>query len=1622
MKKLLLAKTHLTNRFLIFLSYVFLCILSISSVQPSVKIEYPLLVVDADLPDLNQILADLQGKGIIYVLKPHQDGVEQISAILTRYHKVTSIHLITHGSPGVLYIGSTKLDISSIFSYRPQLQTWSGHLIEGGAIFVYGCEVAVLNDGNPLIRKIKEYTGREVAASINRTGNPILGGDWELEYKTGAIESRQLFSAEFRNSYIHTLGHWTVTTPIDSIPGSLRLVLESAQPGDTLLFSFSNDTIRLHAGPLYINTPVVIQGPGADLLSISGENQTTIFNISEGLDSVVISGLSLNNGRAYSSAGGAINNYGNLILLKCTLSANQALGDNGNLGDGGFGGAIYNGSQLKLNSCSLINNLARGGNGANPDTTGFGGAAGGGGGGGGGFGGAIYNMNAGSILIINCTISGNIARGGDGGRGFLISGHTTGNGANGGGNGGTGGTPGNNGNSGYFGGGGGGGGGDSSGVGGSGGTGGFGGGGGGGGAGVLAGVGGIGGIGGGTGGTANNSGAAGGGGGAGIGGAIFNDGGSITIWNSTICDNRALGGQGGMGAFGTENGSTGSGISGGIYEINSTVKVQNSIIAANSGNSNLDVSGTFTSVGFNLIGNATGSTGFVDNTGGDHVGSATTPLNPLLAPLGRYGGPTRTHALLAASPAVDKGTNTNAPGADQRGEARIVDGNRDNINVIDIGAYEARPPYAPTGLNSIVGDARVELRWHANKELNVSRYRVYRDIISPAAQLIGQILYTTPSDTVYHDTGLNNGTLYYYRITAVDSLGFESYYSTEVNARPNAAPVIAAIRDTTIYTYTNFSIQIRAVDAEGDALKFRDNSPLFKIDSLSGIIQFRPVLADTGKHVISIFVSDFISTTIDSFRLNIIPNPVAAAESLTITARDQALDLRWYNPVDIFYKGTLIRISDSAPITTGNPGTVVLDTVINPLTANTYHLSGLGIAKKYFIGLFNYFNENAVHIYSPIIADTAKTLAPLVAIDFSTRVYTVVVNARLDTGIVLRNKGGGTLLAQFRYQPDLVQSLWFDMDTSSITVLPGDSAYIAVHIHPTLALPDEAHSIVSTLYTNQPGWVPGTLTFTLNPVFDHFAPQVQMKVKPDSLIKQGAVLFYYAANDTVAAPIGDSSDKLWSRYACTDLNSGRIFSAKDSLHTDRVILYPLKDGKYEFKLWVYDNHQNGVAEPVYSQVFEVDASRQLLLDRRWYLLSFPRDTTIFWAGSDSSGGIFRWDPLKEKYVLLNNTNLQPGFGYWIFSLVPTRVDISKIGIRETGEVGSIEILKGWNQIGVPLNYQIGWQEAKLQVVDNTVLTEKNLAEAAKANWISPAVYWYNSESRLPGYEWGIVDTALGIPWRGYWLYSKIEGKLIFPQQPVFRTPAVINEIQVSGIYKINDLQWEGNLSLQSEQYADRRNVFGIGNQVQQLFEPPPIGDHVSLYFNSPQQKLTAEYQQPFADMGEVKKWQVFIESSLPEQKHSLEWSLPSGIDLYFYLLDEKSGLVIDMNQTNFYEFIPKTKLRGFTLYVTMDAQFRPRLVPQEFTLAQNYPNPFNPRTTIRFGISSADAGNKTVLKIYNILGQEILTLMDAILEAGYYEQVWNGRGADNKEVASGIYFYVLSNSNRNLVRKMVLIR
>lgn len=105
--------------------------------------------------------------------------------------------------------------------------------------------------------------------------------------------------------------------------------------------------------------------------------------------------------------------------------------------------------------------------------------------------------------------------------------------------------------------------------------------------------------------------------------------------------------------------------------------------------------------------------------------------------------------------------------------------------------------------------------------------------------------------------------------------------------------------------------------------------------------------------------------------------------------------------------------------------------------------------------------------------------------------------------------------------------------------------------------------------------------------------------------------------------------------------------------------------------------------------------------------------------------------------------------------------------------------------------------------------------------------------------------------------------------------------------------------------------------------------------------------------------------------------------------------------------------------VSVEEQPAAQLIPHQLILDQNFPNPFNPSTTIRFGLPAS--GNIRIA-VYSLLGQEIAVLVDEVRQAAYYTVVWEGRGSDGMPVPSGVYLVRLQFGDRQIVRKVMLVR
>jgi len=94
-------------------------------------------------------------------------------------------------------------------------------------------------------------------------------------------------------------------------------------------------------------------------------------------------------------------------------------------------------------------------------------------------------------------------------------------------------------------------------------------------------------------------------------------------------------------------------------------------------------------------------------------------------------------------------------------------------------------------------------------------------------------------------------------------------------------------------------------------------------------------------------------------------------------------------------------------------------------------------------------------------------------------------------------------------------------------------------------------------------------------------------------------------------------------------------------------------------------------------------------------------------------------------------------------------------------------------------------------------------------------------------------------------------------------------------------------------------------------------------------------------------------------------------------------------------------------------------LPASFALHQNYPNPFNPSTTLRFDLPVA---TDIHIVVYDLLGQEVVRLVEQRMEAGYHQLVWNGRDRRGRELPTGMYIVLMMTPEYRKSVKLVLLK
>jgi glucose/arabinose dehydrogenase len=164
-----------------------------------------LVVIDTGVQNYAELAAGvLPGESVLF-LDPLRDGLTQIDEALSQLQNVSSLSLVSHGGPGYVQLGSSRVDTDVLTGRSSEIRNWASSLTPDADILLYGCNVAAGDSGLQFVQQLNMLTDADVAASNNLTGNKALGGDWILETNIGNIESFLPFQTSAIADYQATL-------------------------------------------------------------------------------------------------------------------------------------------------------------------------------------------------------------------------------------------------------------------------------------------------------------------------------------------------------------------------------------------------------------------------------------------------------------------------------------------------------------------------------------------------------------------------------------------------------------------------------------------------------------------------------------------------------------------------------------------------------------------------------------------------------------------------------------------------------------------------------------------------------------------------------------------------------------------------------------------------------------------------------------------------------------------------------------------------------------------------------------------------------------------------------------------------------------------------------------------------------------------------------------------------------------------------------------------------------------------------------------------------------------------------------------------------------------------------
>lgn len=491
------------------------------------------------------------------------------------------------------------------------------------------------------------------------------------------------------------------------------------------------------------------------------------------------------------------------------------------------------------------------------------------------------------------------------------------------------------------------------------------------------------------------------------------------------------------------------------------------------------------------------------------------------------------------------------------------------------------------------------------------------------------------------------------------------------------------------------------------------------------------------------------------------------------------------------------------------------------------------------------------------------------------------------------------------------------------------------------------------------------------------------------------VLYYGNWNQSVGDSLTDASSPFQFTIPASKVNSAGLWIRVKASNTGGIVFNPSSTGRTNLPV---TSSAASVTTLISNGTFPsgVPLSNYVSISLP---LNKPLNLTSLLGSQEPKGGVptkwrlMAWDPVQS--VFIDKTTMENGKGYFLI-MREASTFLSNVSGGTTNDrtlFDSQVLTPGWNIIGWPLGF-----------TGNLTVTNSSS--------IDPV--W-----QLKGGAWS--QDAQVKPFGAIAVKNKTAGNLTVSNVLSFTQSA--KAAAESG--------WSLRMKAYAGERMDEDNFVGVrsasidGYDETDASNPLNIGEYVNAYFktNDPQAEILAFDMRDAQNDGHV--WDMQVEHNTKESHITLRWEdlgLPSGFEAI--LVDIHQNKIINLKEQSEYTFRSREQnpfkiIVGSPSHIQAQKSALENILPKAYALSQNYPNPFNPQTKIQFAMART---GRVTLRVYNILGQEVRTLVAGVKETGIHEVTWDGKNNYGQNVASGMYVYHLATESFSQAKKLMYVK